>query len=74
MKTAGVNRLGDLVCPACGTNIMTPIGATVIPGFGQCPVCRTKFNVTKEVAMIANEGEKVGKAEETNQSDIRHDQ
>jgi hypothetical protein len=50
-----VSPWGDLVCPACGTNIMTPDGMELVAGPGTCPRCRQPFAVSEKVAAKANE-------------------
>jgi len=51
---AGVNEFGDLTCPSCQANIITPLSMTVLPGVGSCPLCREEFSVTEDVANKAN--------------------
>ena len=51
---AGVNEYGDLVCPNCRANIITPYGYDVVPGIGRCSFCEREFTVTQEVADRAN--------------------
>lgn len=55
MKDATTNSYGDLVCPGCGLNIMTPPACIVVVGEGMCQVCNAPFRVTLEVAEEANE-------------------
>ena len=54
VPVVGVNRLGDLVCPRCKTNIITPSCMDVIPGTGTCPVCKVEFLVLDTQADEAN--------------------
>lgn len=54
IKIADVNQYGDLVCPHCKTNIMTPALFEVIPGIGKCEICGRDFEVTDDVALEAN--------------------
>jgi hypothetical protein len=53
--TAYVNRFGDLVCPYCETNIITPAFCRVVAGRGRCPRCHQVFRVTADAAEYANE-------------------
>jgi hypothetical protein len=52
--TARVNRFGDLVCPHCGVNSVTPLEAIVITGVTRCPACRRRLGVPTRVARLAN--------------------
>ena len=54
-RTATVNDFGDLVCPACRLNVMTPAGAIVQAGLGRCPRCAEPFVVTRAIAQLAND-------------------
>jgi uncharacterized Zn finger protein (UPF0148 family) len=54
VPAAGVDLLGDLVCPNCGALIVTPWGFDVVPGWGRCPACQRRFKVTRRTAEAAN--------------------
>jgi len=54
VPAAGVNRFGDLVCPACRVQHITPAGMLVVPGTGCCALCRAAFRVPPRVARLAN--------------------
>ncbi|MBM4025634.1 MAG: hypothetical protein FJ280_09535 [Planctomycetes bacterium] len=54
VPAAGVNRFGDLVCPACRVQHITPAGMLVVPGTGCCALCRAAFRVPPRVARVAN--------------------
>jgi hypothetical protein len=51
---AGVSEFGDLVCPHCRAQIITPAYAMVEPGWGRCPRCRGAFSVDEYSAKCAN--------------------
>lgn len=51
---AGVDLLGDLVCPRCAALIVTPWGFDVVAGWGRCPACKQRFKVTRRNAQTAN--------------------
>ncbi len=53
-RVCGVNRFGDLVCPTCGAQIITPLGCAVKAGWGRCPRCRHRFRVSSGAADVAN--------------------
>ncbi len=48
------NLWGDLVCPGCGCQIITPPGFDVSPGWGRCPRCHTPFRVGAATAAVCN--------------------
>ncbi len=50
-----INERGDLVCPHCGANIITPLGHDVQVGIGLCGICKGEFQVSEEEAKLANE-------------------
>lgn len=50
-----VNVYGDLICPKCKINIITPAGATVMAGIGHCPMCHIAFEVSEKQTKLANE-------------------
>jgi len=53
--TAAVaNRFGDVVCPHCRLNIITPAGMVVRAGATRCIRCRGPFRVSDAVATEAN--------------------
>lgn len=49
------NIYGDLVCPTCGANIITPPQQKVVPGIGRCLLCKRHFFVSAELAKLVNE-------------------
>lgn len=51
---ATINQFGDLVCPVCKANIITPAGCEVQAGEGQCVRCSSLFTVTEDTAKAAN--------------------
>lgn len=54
LRAAGVNRFGDLTCPACAINLITPAGMLVAPGADYCRACGAAFLVPPRVARVAN--------------------
>jgi DNA-directed RNA polymerase subunit RPC12/RpoP len=53
-KCAKVNEYGDLVCPNCTANILTPPNLKLKSGIGKCSRCSQEYRVTQEVADLAN--------------------
>lgn len=51
---AKVNEIGDLVCPNCTANILTPPTKKIEPGIGKCSRCSKEFKITREVANLGN--------------------
>ncbi len=49
-----VNVYGDLVCPSCGAQLVTPTGHYVRSGSAQCSLCGASFRVTTRTARAAN--------------------
>lgn len=45
-----VNEFGDVVCPHCRVNIITPSGKKLVCGVALCLRCRKSFEVTKDIA------------------------
>ena len=41
---------GDVVCPHCTVQIITPEGMQLVSGVSACPRCRKSFGVTEGVA------------------------
>jgi len=65
VKLATITESGDIKCPECGVNIITPIGvnpntgneekAILVAGKGgKCLLCKTPFTVTPEEAKKHN--------------------
>ena len=59
MEEYKANEWGDLVCPHCRANIVTPvddrgISATVSAGEMNCPLCKRVSKVTDETAQKVN--------------------
>ncbi len=52
---ATVSSSGDLVCPYCATNTITPPGYLIQPGKGKCDLCNEEFSVTAGAAELANQ-------------------
>lgn len=50
-----MNPCGDLVCPACGANLITPPGHTLVAGRATCLMCSHPFEVSRRAAKLANE-------------------
>jgi len=55
IKNIKINKYGDIVCPNCSLNIITPVGAILKEGRAKCPKCNNQFKVTKPLAELANE-------------------
>lgn len=53
-KSAEVGEYGDLRCPNCRANILTPPGMQTKPGIGKCSNCKNEFHVTRKIADLAN--------------------
>ncbi len=49
-----LNAFGDLICPACGAQLLTPPGHYVRSGSARCAICSTPFRVTTTTARAAN--------------------
>jgi hypothetical protein len=54
-KVAFLAPDGDPLCPACGTQIMTPPGRELVAGEGVCPVCKASFEIGAKAAAKASE-------------------
>ena len=50
LAAATLNEFGDLVCPHCRVNIITPAGYRVVCGVAACLRCRRSFEVTEGIA------------------------
>ena len=50
-----VNVYGDLICPACGAQLIRPGRCVVVAGVGECSICRASFRVTRRAAGRSNE-------------------
>ena len=50
LTPAMLNEFGDLVCPHCRVNIITPLGYRVSKGVSLCLRCRRSFEVTLAIA------------------------
>lgn len=46
---------GGFVCPACSSQIITPLGYILIPGKTNCQVCGALIHLSKNIAVSANE-------------------
>jgi Zn-finger nucleic acid-binding protein len=53
-EPAGKNLFGDIVCPYCGINLMTPTGYEIRAGDAICPRCRGLLTVSESLAAEAN--------------------
>jgi hypothetical protein len=54
---ATLNKFGDLVCPNdCNTNIIRPINAHYVAGYGRCERCDREFELTQAEIDKFNEG------------------
>jgi len=51
---ANIGPYGDLICPSCEANILTPPGLRLRSGKGKCSNCKLIFIVTQEIADKAN--------------------
>jgi hypothetical protein len=51
---AEVTPYGDLVCPSCSCQIVTPERFVLKEGRGWCPLCKKEFLLGKETAELAN--------------------
>lgn len=54
LDKATLNKYGDILCPFCGLNIITPYGAILAPGIGKCPICGRHFEVTEKLTEQTN--------------------
>ena len=54
LRHCSLGLFGDLVCPACGCQIVTPPTCSVVPGWGRCPRCHQRFRVLAATAKAAN--------------------
>jgi hypothetical protein len=54
IKVAKINEWGDVECPTCGCEILTPPGYDLVPGVGQCPFCQNEFRITELESFLAN--------------------
>jgi hypothetical protein len=54
MEPAGTNLFGDIVCPHCGLNMVTPAGMVVTSGCAPCLRCGRLFTVSASLAAAAN--------------------
>lgn len=54
MRKATLNEWGDLVCPGCRVNIITPPEMEVVAGRTDCRFCHCEFEVDEETAANAN--------------------
>ncbi len=55
LSIATYNKFGDIICPECSANIITPPSKRVVSGVGECPYCQGEFIVKgdkKEVDSI----------------------
>ena len=50
-----VSPFGDLICPHCRCQVITPAYAQVIPGWGRSPRCHRRFSVDEHQALVANQ-------------------
>jgi Zn-finger nucleic acid-binding protein len=53
-EPANRNLFGDVVCPFCGINLMTPAGYEVRAGDATCPRCGGLLTVSQSLADEAN--------------------
>jgi len=53
-EPANRNLFGDVVCPFCGINLMTPAGYEVQAGEATCPRCGGLLIVSESLATEAN--------------------
>lgn len=53
-KCAKVNEFGDIVCPNCTANILTPTRLKLKIGIGKCSRCSQEYKITQEVANLGN--------------------
>ncbi|MBP7053830.1 MAG: hypothetical protein KBE65_22690 [Phycisphaerae bacterium] len=49
-----LNVFGDLVCPSCGAQLLTPPGHYVRSGPARCSICSAEFRVATATARVAN--------------------
>jgi len=45
VSIAEQNEFGDVICPHCHANLMTPDGCDLITGEADCPMCGKRFRV-----------------------------
>jgi hypothetical protein len=55
-KFVDVNNKGDLICPWCFAQHITPSGMIVVPGALECQLCKKKSTVDEATAQKANNG------------------
>ena len=51
---AKINEYGDVVCPNCKANILTPPKMQLKAGNGKCSRCSYVYEVSQEVADLGN--------------------
>jgi len=54
LARARLNAFGDLLCPSCGAQLITPPGHYVRCGPARCTVCSHEFRVATATARGAN--------------------
>ncbi len=45
LQIATLNKFGDVICPNCSANHITPKDRKLKDGIGQCGVCGVEFRV-----------------------------
>lgn len=50
LAPATLNEFGDVVCPHCRVNIITPAGYKLVCGVAACLRCRQSFEVSEAIA------------------------
>ncbi len=53
-RRARLNAFGDVICPSCGAQLITPPGHYVRSGPARCPICSAGFRVATGTARAAN--------------------
>ena len=52
---ADINKFGDIICPHCQLQMITPAGMYIKQGQGKCISCGKNFTVSEEKAKLAQE-------------------
>ena len=50
-----VNCFGDVICPTCTAQLITPASRVLRAGFGSCSICGSSFRVAGRASRRADE-------------------